>query len=411
MGKLQMDMTIPDEVLNFDWDAYEHSDRTTLKENTAIRTKDGDKVFSFAPNAQEIYDRMSDIVVYDKEFKLNAILNVTNVLKINGTMVTFEFDNYVEFTIDISKESKFLKLIGLDEMYFLQEIERMSNEERIRHFRNHPMYGQISSVKPVLKVSLLKGFYQQMRREFMDQLEKPSAGYTAHIVGKNKGGFIAEINGVETFLPGGLAAPNKIHDFDSYIGKDVIVMIEDYLQESGIFVVSHKKWIKFSMESKINELNTRDEYTGYVTGAAKYGVFVEFESFFTGLLHKSKMSNETLSRFNDRNFKPGDPISFYITRIDHKGDNTKIILTDKKPLTEVEEWKSLMDANKVISVTVISSNHNQVTVKTRSGILTNLEGVTDHTLYDVGDRTLVQISDVQGDEEEFRIVLIPKDNG
>lgn len=410
MGKLQNDWTLPKNVANFDWDEYEHSDRITLKENTSIITEIGDKVFSFDANAQEIYDKMSNMIFYDKEFKLNSILQITDVKKIDGTLLTFEFDNNVEFTIDILKETKFLKLMDSDHIHFIQWIEQMSHSEKKEYFLTTPMYGQVSSVSPTLKISLLKGFQQSQRKGFLNEIKEPTSGFIAKIIGKNKGGFIAEINGVETFLPGGLAAPNKIYDFDSMLGKEVVVMIEDYLRDSEIFVVSHKKWIKFSMAAKIHELNTKDEYTGYITGSAKYGIFVEFENFFTGLLHKSKMSPDTLNAFNAREFKPGDPINFFITRIEHKGSNTKIILTDKKPLTEVEEWRSLMNAKKIISVTIVSSSKLQVLVKTKSGILTTLETSTPE-LFEAGDRTLVQITNVEGDDEEFKITLKPKNNG
>lgn len=410
MGKLTKDFTIPEEVANFDWEAYENSDRTTLKVNTSIVTEDGDRVFSHEPYAQKMYDAMSNMVFYDKEHKLNSVLQVTDITKIDGTNLTFEFDNYFEYVIDISKEAKFLSLIESDQVHFLQWIEQMSNAERKKYFLETPMYAQVSSVKPTLKISLLKGFYQAQRQVFLDEINEPTAGFVAKITGKNRGGFIAEINGIETFLPGGLAAPNRIQDFDSYIGNEVVVMIEDYLKDSDIFVVSHKKWIKFSMAAKIGELNTSDEYTGYVTGSAKYGVFVEFENFFTGLLHKSKMSPETLNRFNAREFKPGEPVNFFITRIEHKDGNTKIILTDKKPLTELEEWKSLCAANKVISVTVVSSTPQQILVKTKSGILTALDS-NDYESFEPGTRTLVNVTNVEGADDDFTITLTPKSNG
>ena len=62
----------------------------------------------------------------------------------------------------------------------------------------------------------------------------------------NKGGFFVEVCGIDAFMPGSLAAPNKIADFQSYIGKEIIVMVEDFLKDMNSFIVSHKKYISYS---------------------------------------------------------------------------------------------------------------------------------------------------------------------
>ena len=160
----------------------------------------------------------------------------------------------------------------------------------------------------------------------MKEISSPSKAYVCKIIEANRGGFFVEVQGVDAFMPGSLAAANKISDFQSYVGKKIIVMIEDYLQDMKSFIVSHKKYIEYILPKKISELSLSDKYTGTVTGASKYGIFIEFNEIFTGLLHKSKMKPDTYSRFKDRKYNSGDSIEFYIGEITK--DN-RIILTEE----------------------------------------------------------------------------------
>ena len=106
------------------------------------------------------------------------------------------------------------------------------------------------------------------------------------------------------------------------------------------FIVSHKKYIEHILPKKIAELSLEDLYKGTVTGASKYGVFVEFNEIFTGLLHRSKMKKETYHKFKAREYKPGDNIEFYIGEITK--DN-RIILTEESPAEKREKVKASVE--------------------------------------------------------------------
>ena len=89
----------------------------------------------------------------------------------------------------------------------------------------------------------------------MEQIGHPNKAYTCTIKEANKGGFFVDILGVDAFMPGSLAAPNKIVDFQSYVGKEVIVMVEDFLKEMNSFIVSHKKYIDYMLPKKLDEID------------------------------------------------------------------------------------------------------------------------------------------------------------
>ena len=167
-------------------------------------------------------------------------------------------------------------------------------------------------IKPYVKVSLYEGQLSHIKEDFFAQIGKPTNAYYGTITGKNQGGFIIEVQGINGFLPGSLAAANVVRDFDSMIGKVVPVMVEDYLVESSTFVFSYKKYLAYVLPTKIEELDLDAKYSGTVTGIAKYGIFVEFDEIFTGLLHSSKMSPALKESFKNFEFKPGDAVDFWI---------------------------------------------------------------------------------------------------
>ena len=78
------------------------------------------------------------------------------------------------------------------------------------------------------------------------------------------------------------------------------------------------------MGQKIKDLDLTKKYKGCVTGSSPFGLFVEWEDVYTGLIHKTEFENEVVQGFN-----PGDEIEFYVKEV--KEDN-KLTLTFGSPL-------------------------------------------------------------------------------
>jgi ribosomal protein S1 len=174
---------------------------------------------------------------------------------------------------------------------------------------------------------------------------------------------MVDVQGIKCFLPGSLAAANKINDFDAFIGKTFFVMIDGYVAAKDIFVVSYKKYLSRIMEQKIQELDLTKKYKGYVTGTSNFGVFVEWEDIYTGLLHKTEFENQTVGGFNT-----GDEIEFYIKEV--KDDN-RLTLTFGEPVhktVKIYEFKKAIDEGTPESVTV-SVKH-----KRKNGALVEMVG-------------------------------------
>jgi len=147
-------------------------------------------------------------------------------------------------------------------------------------------------------------------------------------------------------MPGSLAAANKLADFNTLLNKEVVVMIEDFLPDMNSFIVSHKKYLDFVMPQRIKELDQNALFEGEITGCSKYGIFVEFgdqpDIKFTGLLHTSKMTEETKAKFQKFEYKTGDTISFFIGEITK---DMRIILDEESPKLKLERLEKFIIEN------------------------------------------------------------------
>jgi predicted RNA-binding protein with RPS1 domain len=316
---------------NFNWEMYEdgYNGNTKLIPNKTINGNSRHNIcFSREPYAQKLFDIYTnqDTNLIKKDLKIGDIVRIIDIFNIKETYIDVELAGGLTVSIDLTREKKFIQVFGHNNAK--EFTDSLREKETIKSFLDRGLTAYIIEATPSVKISLWQGHLKTVRDEFMRQIENPTQAYKAKVIQANKGGFFVEVQGIEAFMPGSLAAPNKIVDFQSYIGKEIIVMIEDFLKEMNSFIVSHKKYLTHILPIKIQELDIFKKYSGSVTGCSKYGIFIEFDELFTGLLHISKMDLETKAEFDIRNIKAGDHIEFYISEITK--DN-RIILTKESP--------------------------------------------------------------------------------
>lgn len=331
-------------VENFDWSVYDDNYKggNRLIRNSKIKGQTNkDVCYSREPYAQKMFNLLSDSPVVNKDLEKGDCVSITDIISVHNGQMTIELLGGLNVDIDLSREKRFIQIFGYDTIEEFENI--LQNRDFVKKFVEQGLVAFVIESTPALKISLWQGHLKNQREEFMEELNNPSKAYVATVYKTSKGGFFVEVQGVDAFLPGSLAAPNKILDFDSYLGKQIIVMVEDYLKDMNSFIMSHKKYIEHVLPNKIKELDLNEIHKGSVTGASKYGVFVEFNDIFTGLLHYTKMKDETHTRFRAREFKPGDPIEFYINEITK--DN-RIILTEESPQEKRSKFDKFIEDNK-----------------------------------------------------------------
>ena len=393
---------------NFNWDKYENWNGTGLQVNRKVQVPDlQTKVYSYEPYAQEMFDLYNNPnnKFVRKDLERGDVVPIVEIpsLDISGKMM-IEILGGLSIEVDLSREKRFVQLFGfnnIEEFY-----DALNTKEKREKFIEQGLYAYVIESEPTIKISLWQGYLKKQREEFMEEISSPSKAYVCKVISANRGGFFVEVQGVDAFMPGSLAAPNKISDFQSYVGKEIIVMVEDYLKDMNSFIVSHKKYIEHILPKRISELDLTAKFEGTVTGASKYGVFLEFGEIFTGLLHKSKMTKETYYKFKAREFHPGDPMGFYIGEVTK--DN-RIILTEESPAEKKKKIETFLEKYKDIpveaSVAAIMSFGIIVNVDDLSGVVPNKEFRKAHTSpknFVEGDRMGLKLLEIRdGDKLVF----------
>lgn len=115
----------------------------------------------------------------------------------------------------------------------------------------------------------------------------------AKILKRIKGGLVAEIFGMEAFLPGSQIDIKPIRDFDAFIGKTLDVKIVKLNHAQKNVVVSHKvlieEEIKDQREAILNSLEKGQVLQGTVKAITDFGVFVDLGGV-DGLIHITDLS-------------------------------------------------------------------------------------------------------------------------
>jgi len=329
--------------LSFDWTSLEGQQGTRLIQNPAIQGQDHKtKVFSFEPYAQNLFNLYMglDMPAIRKDLDLGDLVKIQNIYPSKEETILVELQGGLTVDLDLNREKKFVQIFGYEDVPSF--MEALKNPLNKKSFLEGNLQALVTEIDPV-KISLWQGHLSKTQEEFMREIDNPTKAYVAKVMVANRGGYFVEVQGVSAFMPGSLAAPNKILDFKSLLNKEIVVMIEDYIPEMKSFIVSHKKYIDYVLPTKIRELDMDKMYGGRVTGTSKYGIFIEFEEIFTGLLHVSKMTEETLEKFQKRLVKPQDPMDFFIGEITR--DN-RIILTEENPMEKKQKIEAFVEENK-----------------------------------------------------------------
>ena len=275
---------------------------------------------------------------------LNSLLSVKNVIKdimpgvpmkiesinedyidSNARYIQVNFENGLTGFINAKQEIKFLEKI------FNSKIE--TTEQLNTLFSTSSIYAIQKGIEETDDAicSIRDGWDDSKRKEFANQVRgtEPEKVYTAYIHSRNAGGYFCTIDGVNVYMPGSLAAANKITNFDTLLNTSIPVMIENYLPQTKMYIVSNKKYIQNILPLKADAIKIGNNYTGKVTGITDYAIFVEFDEIFTGMLHISQLDTITAQKHADDEIKDGDYVTFFIKSIDTLRGTIKFTLTQK----------------------------------------------------------------------------------
>lgn len=313
---------------------------STGKYNTSVKLTPEDKkskrikILSNEPYAQELYDALNahnlengEYLNSSKDLNVGQICNVTaiQVSFLDKTILVKDVNSNVEISVPFKEFSR-----SIEEL-----VEGNNNNFNISIQKSDSHGGYIGSEKKCIHIN-----YKQ---ELFNNFEN-NRWFEVTIKKLIKGGYLASYNDVvDCFIPGSHAGANVIRDFSKLLGKTINVMVDNYDKSNDLFILSYKSYIKKSMPTRISDINFGVKYTGILTNKPyDFGIFVEFDDYFTGLIHSSEFEDYSKVR---KNLNAGDSIDFYVKTVTNKGKDYRIILTLKEDQIDPvkKQWSDFRD--------------------------------------------------------------------
>lgn len=301
----------------------------------------GVKIYCQEPYAQELYDRMNQLESTGQWQTSTKDLDENGVYRVKANLISFddklihaeEIGSKTPVIIPFREYSKDLDILskGEDREFLIMVYKSTKHGEN---------YG---SERKALSIS-----YKQ---ELFDHLNQ-NTWFDVTITKLIKGGYLAVYKKeIECFIPGSHAAANVVHNFNDMLNKTLTVMVDNYDHANDLFILSYKKYVAQSMPTMIENLEFNREYQGVLTNKPyDFGVFVEIDGYFTGLVHQTEFEDYEKIR---KTLKTGDPLTVFVKDITTKGGQFRIVLTLNADSVNSEKlaWQKLREKTESKSFT------------------------------------------------------------
>lgn len=232
----------------------------------------------------------------------------------------------------------------------------------------------------------------------------------------NKGGLIANIDGIRAFLPVSQLAPVNyprvnnadtgeiINRLQKFVGHTFTVKIVTMDEEAGKIVVSEREAMAEERAKALETLHPGDEKEGAVSGIVKFGLFVTFEGL-EGLVHISEIAWGHVK--NPAEYAElGDRVKVKVIGIDGDKLSLSIKQLTKDPWEEVAERYPV---GKKVSGTVVRFADYGAFLRLEKDIngLVHLSEIAHHKVMDpsevltIGQKVEAQVINIDVDERRI----------
>ena len=210
--------------------------------------------------------------------------------------------------------------------------------------------GSTRSGKPI--VSHKKALRKEKVKAYIDSYNEENQDvFDVKIIGKNKGGFVAQnSDGIEFFLP---RSQGGFKDANAVVGKSFKVKVIKIDKDEQSIIVSRKKLLDEDRKKKREAISAVAENTDVIEGVVKkittYGMFVDVGGV-DGLVHYSEISYK--GPVNPGSiYKEGDKVLVKVIKYDNEKKHLSLSIKAATP----DPWDEIKDGLEVgdtIKVTV-----------------------------------------------------------
>ena len=204
--------------------------------------------------------------------------------------------------------------------------------------------------KPI--VSHKKALRKEKVKAYIDSYNEENQDiFDVKIIGKNRGGFVAQnSDGIEFFLP---RSQGGFKDANAVVGKSFKVKVIKIDKDEQSIIVSRKKLLDEDRKKKREAISAVAENTDVIEGVVKkittYGMFVDVGGV-DGLVHYSEISYK--GPVNPGSiYKEGDKVLVKVIKYDNEKKHLSLSIKAAAP-DPWEEIKDGLDVGDTIKVTV-----------------------------------------------------------
>ena len=185
---------------------------------------------------------------------------------------------------------------------------------------------------------------EQGWRELQTRFESGEA-FEAEVTGFNKGGLLANIEGVNAFIPmsqvvGAKPGTEGTSPLSDQVGRQLRLKVIEINRRRNRVILSERaalqEWRAEQKDRLLEELTEGEIREGTVTSIRNFGVFVDLGGA-DGLVHLSELSWDRKVAPEDM-LSPGDTVKVYVMKVD--SENKKIALSIRR--ASPEQWQELV---------------------------------------------------------------------
>src|SRR3989344_4248310 len=190
----------------------------------------------------------------------------------------------------------------------------------------------------------------QMTSAWEDMRDKKEEGevISTQILNINKGGLIAEVNGVQGFLP--LSQLSQEHypkvengdvtkivqNLQKFKGQTFNVKILDFSEAENKLIVSERAVVSDKLKEEVAKFKIGDIVEGVVTDVTDFGAFIKVGENIEGLIHISEIDWKIID--NPRDYlKVGDAVKAKIISTENGRVSLSLKALKEDPWEKVEE--------------------------------------------------------------------------
>ncbi|QCD80108.1 30S ribosomal protein S1, chloroplastic [Vigna unguiculata] len=166
----------------------------------------------------------------------------------------------------------------------------------------------------------LRSIQYDLAWERCRQLQAEDAAVKGKIVGVNKGGVVAEVEGLRGFVPLSQLSTNS--NIEELLEKELPLKFVEVDEEQSRLVLSNRKAIAGNQA----QLGIGSVVTGSVQSLKPYGAFIDIGGI-NGLLHVSQISHDRVTDISTV-LQPGDILKVMI--LSHDRERGRVSLSTKK---------------------------------------------------------------------------------